>query len=388
MEMIVADTRKRERLLAFSFDEMERRVAQMGWPKYRARQIWSGLYRRGATQIDEMTDLSKVDRARLSEEYVVGYPRILTRQQSEDGTEKFLLAMDDGSAIESVFIPDGRRRTLCISSQVGCTLDCTFCLTARQKFKRNLKADEIVGQILAVSHALPEGARITNVVFMGMGEPLANLPQVTEAITRMTSPHGLNLSPRRITLSTAGLVPQMIRFWQGPQPVVNLSVSLNATTDGVRNRIMPAVNRLYPLATLLAACRDAPLPSRRRITFEYVLLGGENDSLEDAERLIRLVHGIRCKINLIPFNPFPDSPFRRPSDERVLAFQRALHAEGLTATLRKSRGVDILAACGQLNSEWTAGGTASVAQDASRSDLPPKRRADPLAEVACCTIPA
>ncbi len=350
-----------ENLLGLSLTELEARVVAMGWPKYRARQIWSGLYRRGASHIDEMTDLSKVDRARLAEGYAVRHPSVLTRQQSADGTEKFLLAMDDGSAIESVFIPDGRRRTLCISSQVGCTLDCTFCLTAQQKFKRNLRAHEIVGQLLAVSRALPDTEGITNVVFMGMGEPLANLPQVTEAITRMTSPHGLNLSPRRITLSTAGLVPQMIRFWQGPPPTVNLSISLNATTDALRDRIMPAVNGLYPLATLLAACRDAPLPSRRRITFEYVLLGHENDSLEDAARLIRITHGVRCKINLIPFNPFPGSPFRRPSDERVLAFQRMLHAGGLTAMLRKSRGVDILAACGQLNSEWTAGAAAACA---------------------------
>ncbi len=342
-------------LLNLSFQEIASLVADLGWTKYRVRQILAWLYQRRAARIAQMTDLSKSDRARLSERFEVDHLDITTRQKSADGTEKFLLALADGNQIESVLIPEARRLTLCISSQAGCSLDCGFCLTALEKLKRNLKAHEIVGQVLAVEQTLPQNTRITNVVLMGMGEPLANLAQVTEALSRMTSPLGLNLSPRRVTLSTAGLVPQMRAFWAGAPPI-NLSVSLNATTDAVRNQIMPAVNRLYPLETLLAACREAPLPSRRRVTFEYVLLAGVNDLPEDAARLIRLTHGIRCKINLIPFNPFPSSPYRRPSDAHILAFQRALHAGGLTATLRKSRGVDILAACGQLNSEWTVRG--------------------------------
>jgi 23S rRNA (adenine2503-C2)-methyltransferase len=309
-------------------------------------------------KIDQMTDVAKAARLELASRFDIRHLTPTLRQKSSDGTEKFLFALEDGNQIESVLIPERRRLTLCISSQAGCTLDCKFCLTAEQKFKRNLKAHEIVGQVLAVEQTLPEEMRITNVVLMGMGEPLANLPQVTEAIARMTADFGMNISPRRITLSTAGLVPQMIQFWKGKSGV-NLSVSLNATTDAVRDQIMPAVNQLYPISTLLDACRNAPIPPRRRITFEYVLLAGVNDSLEDAARLIRLTHGIPCKINLIAFNPYDDSPYRRPSNPQVLAFQSALHAAGYIVTVRKSRGPDILAACGQLNSEWTTRATAN-----------------------------
>lgn len=357
-------TNEKKNLLALSFDELEAWVIDLGWKKYRARQILSWLYQRHAGDFEEMTDLSKADRALLAERASLRHLEIVTRQRSVDGTEKFLLGLEDGNRIESVLIPDSPqqaglgtpeksdRLTLCISSQAGCTLDCSFCLTAREKLKRNLKAHEIVGQILTVQRTLPEETRITNIVMMGMGEPLANFTQVVEALKRMISPIGLGLSPRRVTVSTAGMVPQISKLWK--EVPVNLSISLNATTNEVRERIMPKVNRLYPIEALLEVCKAFPLPSRRRITFEYVLLAGVNNTPEDAARLVRLSRGIRCKVNLIPFNEFPGSPYRRPSDEDVLRFQKILLDAGLTATIRKSKGRDILAACGQLNSEMGA----------------------------------
>ncbi|MFY9268757.1 MAG: 23S rRNA (adenine(2503)-C(2))-methyltransferase RlmN [Candidatus Manganitrophaceae bacterium] len=338
-------------ILSFSFEEWEAWVVDLGWKRYRAKQILSWLYQRHVGDFEEMTDLSKDDRALLKEKTSLKHLEIVTHQKSTDGTEKFLLRMEDGNRIESVLIPGENRLTLCISSQAGCTLDCGFCLTALEGLQRNLKGHEIVDQILTVQRTLPEGKRITNIVMMGMGEPLANYAQVIEALKKIISPLGLGFSPRRVTVSTAGMVPQITQLLK--EIPVNLSVSLNATTDETRDRIMPKVNRLYPLRELLSACKAAPLPSRRRITFEYVLLGGVNDTPEDATRLIRLTHGIHCKINLIPFNPFPGTPYHRPADEQVLRFQDILHRGGLTATIRKSKGRDILAACGQLRSEST-----------------------------------
>jgi len=340
---------ERKNLLSLTFEEIEALVLRLGWKKYRAKQILSWVYARRIGNIEEMTDLSKADRALLAEEVTIDHLQIVTHLKSTDGTEKFLLQLDDGNRIEAVLIPGEDRLTLCISSQAGCTLDCGFCLTAQEKLKRNLKAGEIVDQILTVQRTLSPETRMTNIVMMGMGEPMANLPQVTESLRRMVSPLGLGFSPRRVTVSTAGLVPQILQFWKEAVPV-NISISLNATTNKVRDQIMPKVNRLYPLEELLAACHFFPLSARRRITFEYVLLSGVNDSLEDAVRLTKLTKGIRCKINLIPFNEFPASPYRRPSDEQVLRFRNILHHAGLTATVRKSKGRDILAACGQLTS--------------------------------------
>ena len=345
-------TDQKKNLLALSFEEMEAWALGLGWKKYRARQILSWLYQRRAADIEEMTDLSKADRALLAERATLRHLEIVTHRKSVDGTEKFLLGLEDGNRIESVLIPDEDRLTLCISSQAGCTLDCGFCLTAQEKLKRNLKAHEIIDQILTVQRTLPGEKRITNIVMMGMGEPLANLTQVVEALKRMISPIGLGFSPRRVTVSTAGMVPQILKLWE--EVPVNLSISLNATTNAVRDQIMPKVNRLYPIEKLLEVCKAFPLPSRRRITFEYVLLAGVNDTPEDAARLVRLSRGIRCKVNLIPFNEFPGSPYRRPTDQEVLRFQKTLLDAGLTATIRKSKGRDILAACGQLNSEFAA----------------------------------
>lgn len=340
-------------LKSLSVEELQALVEGFGWRPFRARQIFSWIYRKGAESFDEMTNLSKEERTLLKERATLRSLRLLMTQQSEeDQTEKYLFALEDGARIESVLIPDAgetgerSRLTLCLSTQAGCSLDCRFCLTGAEKLKRNLQPHEIVGQVLAVQKRVGPERRLTNLVMMGMGEPLANLKNLFEALRRLTSPQGVGFSPRRITVSTAGLVPQIKKL--GGFPIrVNLAVSLNATIDETRDEIMP-INKKYPLRELLAACRAYPLAPRRRITFEYVLLEGVNDTLEDAMRLTRLVRGIRCKINLIPFNEFPGSSFRRPSDSAVLRFQEILHRAHLTATIRKSKGRTILAACGQL----------------------------------------
>ncbi|MFQ5596875.1 MAG: 23S rRNA (adenine(2503)-C(2))-methyltransferase RlmN [Nitrospiria bacterium] len=344
-------TEQKKNLLSLDFDALRSFVADLGWKPYRADQILAWIYKRHVADIGAMTDLSMADRLQLSEKARLSHLKIHAHLKSNDGTEKFLFELEDGKQIECVLIREAGRRTLCISSQAGCTLDCTFCLTAQEGLKRNLKAEEIVNQFLTVQALLPEGEAMTNVVLMGMGEPLANLAAVREACTRMIAPEGLQLAPRRITISTAGLVPQMEAFWKGPIPV-NLSISLNATTDAIRNRIMPKINKLYSLAMLMAACRRAKLPPRRIITFEYVVLAGVNDSLEDADRLLQLTQGIRCKVNLIPFNAFPGAPFQSSSKEQILRFQNRLLQGKLRTTLRKSKGRDILAACGQLNSRF------------------------------------
>jgi 23S rRNA (adenine2503-C2)-methyltransferase len=254
--------------------------------------------------------------------------------------------LSDGLLVESVLIPDDARLTLCISTQVGCTLDCAFCLTGTMGLKRNLKAHEIVDQVLTAQDTLDSGEMLSNVVLMGMGEPLANLEAVSEAVRRMTDGlWGVGFAPRRITLSTAGLAP---RLREVAALGVNLAVSLNATTEAQRDRLMPAANRLHSLRSLLAACRAFPLQPRRRLTFEYVLLAGVNDDPQDARRLIRLLRGIRCKVNLIPFNEFPGNSYRRPDDATVLKFQTTLQQAGLDVFIRKSKGRDVLGACGQL----------------------------------------
>jgi len=338
-------------LIALSADEVAALVRDWGWPRYRARQTLRWLYQARITDIGAMTDLSRSDRTRLAAEACIGALTPSEVLTSEDGTRKFIFPLEDGKRIESVLIPDISSRshdrlTLCLSTQVGCSLDCTFCLTGQMGLQRNLSAHEIVGQVLAVQRVLDSEHHLTNLVLMGMGEPLANAAAVEEAIHRLTNQTwGVGFSPRRITLSTAGLSS---RLKQVARMGVNLAVSLNATTNEQRNRLMPAVNKAYPLETLLAACRTFPLKPRRRLTFEYVLLAGANDTEQDAARLVKLMRGLRCKINLIPFNEFPGNPHRRPSDERVLRFQAILTRHGLEAYIRKSKGRDILGACGQL----------------------------------------
>jgi 23S rRNA (adenine2503-C2)-methyltransferase len=344
----------KQNLKALSFDEMEGFVRELGWTRYRASQILRWIYQKGVVDFSNMTDLSQANRKTLEAQAYISELKLITSQTSLDGTRKFLFGLEDGNNIETVLIPDesaaGRRLTLCISTQVGCTLDCEFCLTGRMGLKRNLRAYEIVDQMLSVTSLLNStGQHITNIVMMGMGEPLANFHQVMEAIHRISDPKGIGFSQRRITLSTAGLVPQ-IRLLGTLGLKVNLAISLNATTDETRNQIMGTINRKYPLKELLKACREYPLPPHRRLTFEYVLIKGVNDSSLDAQRLVKLLKGIHCKVNLIPYNEHPGSDFQRPSDPEVLRFQKILTDAHLDAFIRKSKGRDILAACGQLTS--------------------------------------
>lgn len=318
-------------------------IQEMGLPLFRARQLIHWIYRRYVTAIDEITEFSIDLRKRLSEKAYISNLDLLEKQMSRDGTVKYLFRLEDGETIESVLIPDRDRLTLCISSQVGCAMGCRFCLTGKIGLKRNLKAFEIVDQVISVSRQILP-AKLTNVVLMGMGEPLANPDEVIDALWRLTDLMGI--SKRRITLSTSGIVPVLLELPK-KAPHINIAVSLNATTDRVRDEIMP-INRVYPLRTLLEACKSYPLEPRRRITFEYVLLDGINDSAEDARRLLSLLKGIKCKINLIPFNAYESAEFGSPAEEKVLAFQEILLRGGLTAIIRKSKGQDIKAACGQL----------------------------------------
>ena len=325
-----------------------------GEAPYRARQILTWLYRRSAASFDEMTDLSKRLRERLESAFTIGRPTVVRLSRAADGTRKFLFGLADGGQIESVLIPAemSERLTLCISSQVGCGMGCAFCATATLGLKRSLTAGEIVDQVLEARRELETSraagepqSTITNIVFMGMGEPLHNYECVVEAIGLLTAEWGVGFSPRRITVSTVGLVPQMKRLLE--ETKVNLAVSLSGTIDDQRGRLMP-VNRKYPIATLLGACRELPLPRRKRITFEYVMLAGVNDSLADARRLGKLLCGIPSKVNLIPFNAFPGSRFTSSGRPAIEAFRAALLRQGVHATIRESRGRDIQAACGQL----------------------------------------
>jgi len=332
-------------LKELSVAEMKEFVQGLGLPAYRAVQILRRIYEKKVHSIEEMTDLSKELRKRLSEVSYISNLRLITRKTSKiDGTEKYLFGLLDGESIESVLIPDADRLTLCISSQVGCAMDCVFCLTGKMGFRRNLKAYEIVDQIISVSR-LHRDRHITNVVFMGMGEPLINLDEVSEAISRMIGL--LKISRRKITLSTSGYVPGIKKLPKALPKMVNLAVSLNATTDEVRDKIMP-INKKYPISVLIDALRHYPLEKTRRITFEYVLIEGINDTTEDAKRLIKLLRGIPSKVNLIPFNEYPGSEMHPPPEEKILSFQRILISSGMTAFIRKSKGSDIMAACGQL----------------------------------------
>jgi 23S rRNA (adenine2503-C2)-methyltransferase len=313
-------------------------------PRYRADQLLHWVYERYAADINEITEFSLDLRRRLSDRACISSLKLEKRLVSEDTTEKYLFRLDDGETIESVLITDNDRLTLCISSQVGCAMGCRFCLTGSLGLTRNLESHEIIDQVIAVNRTIGPDRKITNIVLMGMGEPLANLDNVAEALWRITTLIGI--SKRRITLSTAGLVPKMLKL-PGMAPEVNLAISLNAASDKVRNEVMP-INKKYPIKMLLDACRKFPLGPGRRITFEYVLIDRLNDSTDDARRLADLVKGLQCKINLIPLNPHPGTGLRRPSDKTVLSFQKVLISHKLTALIRDSKGQDILAACGQL----------------------------------------
>jgi 23S rRNA (adenine2503-C2)-methyltransferase len=334
-------------LKALSKEQIEAFIYESGLPAFRSRQILHWIYERYAQSIDEITELSRTLREELSEVAYISNLALLDRLTSQDGTEKYLFSLEDGETIESVLIPDEDRLTLCISSQVGCAMGCVFCLTGRLGLKRNLKPHEIVDQVISVNRLITP-PRVTNIVLMGMGEPLANFDNVVEAIEMITGL--IKMSSRRITLSTSGIVPKITELGNKTLKI-NLAVSLNATTDSVRNAIMP-VNKTYPLKALLEACRKYPLAANRRITFEYVILKGINDSPEDAYRLVRLLKGISSKINLIPFNPYGGCEYERPDDETVLRFQEILAQSDMPAIIRKSKGQDILAACGQLRAGY------------------------------------
>ncbi len=335
-------------LKTLSKKELESFIKELRLPAFRTRQLLHWIYEKRAQSVGEITEFSKELRERLSQSAYISNLDVLRRQISKDGTEKFLFRLEDGDSIESVLIPDKDRLTLCISSQVGCAMRCRFCLTGKMRLKRDLKAHEIVDQVISVARLIAPRV-ITNIVFMGMGEPLENFQEVAESLRRMAE--FMKISKRRITLSTSGIVPGIEGLAGTGIPRVNLAISLNATTDEVRSSLMP-VNRKYSLKTLLDACRRFPLEPRRRITFEYVLLEGVNDSEDDAKRLVKLLRGIPCKINLIPFNPHEGSEFRPSPDGAVTRFQDILLHGNITALIRKSKGRDILAACGQLKAGY------------------------------------
>ncbi len=337
-------------LKSLSREEVYRFVADHGLPKYRADQLLHWIYERYVADLQEITEFSKTLRSELANLAFISNLELRKHQRSRDGTEKFLFSLADRQTIESVLIADKDRLTLCISSQAGCAMGCSFCLTGDIGFIRNLKAHEIVDQIIAVNRRMAP-RRATNIVLMGMGEPLANFDEVVEALWRITGLMGI--SKRRVTLSTSGLVPKMLELPKRA-PDINLAVSLNATTDEVRSRIMP-INRTYPIRELMNACRRYPLKPRRRITFEYVLIGGVNDSLADATRLVKLLRGIPCKVNLIAYNPGGQGSMKRPSAEAVQAFQKTIADSNLTVLVRESKGQDILAACGQLKAHYGKG---------------------------------
>jgi len=326
--------------------ELNEFLGSFGKERYRSIQILRWLYQKGVESFDEMTNLSKRFRHELSQASFISTLRPLHVEQSNDGTQKFLFLLEDGNRIESVLIPDKTRLTLCLSTQVGCAFGCQFCLTGKIGWKRNLMVSEILNQILAVRKTLPEKTSITNIVLMGMGEPLANYDDTLKAIHLMHHPDAFKFSSRRTTLSTVGLLPELERLAK-EKISFRLAISLNASDEETRSYLMP-VNRRYPLNEILALCKKFPLRPRTRITFEYVMVEGINDSSQDAKRLLRILRGVPSKVNLIPLNEAPEIPFKKPSEEKVKQFQEILMEGGLTAIVRTSKGSEISAACGQL----------------------------------------
>lgn len=337
---------EKRNLVGASLQEIEALMADLGEPRYRALQVYTGLYRRRLRSWETFSDLSKPLRSLLSERFVFAYPQADKAFQSSDGTRRYLFEVSGGHKIESVFIPEEKRDTFCISVQVGCAVECLFCLTGKLPMRRNLHPGEIVGQVLALQEDRPTDLKRLNIVIMGMGEPLLNYDNVMSALRLMTDSKGMCISARRVTLSTSGIVPGLERLAH-EDLIPNLAISLNATTDEVRDRLIP-VNRKWNIAALLDACRRFPLEPRRRITFEYVLIEGVNDAPEDALRLVQLLKGLRKKVNLIPLNADPWLDLKTPSEERVLAFQKILIDHRLTACIRRPRGADVSAACGML----------------------------------------
>ena len=354
MQPSIPSEAQRPNLVGLGRAALAAELAAFGAEPFRARQLWHWIYHRGTTDFAAMTSLSKTFREALAAHYALSRPVVSRSQTSIDGTRKWLLRFADGQEVETVHIPEEDRGTLCVSSQVGCTLSCTFCHTGTQRLVRNLTTAEIVAQIMIARDALGEwpspqsDRQVTNIVLMGMGEPLFNYDNVAEALKIVMDPEGLAISRRKITLSTAGVVPAIRRC--GAEIGVNLAVSLHAVRDDIRDQLVP-LNRKYPIVELLDACRSYPGASNaRRITFEYVMLKGINDSPAEARELVRRLAGIPAKVNLIPFNPWPGAPYECSSEAAIAAFSDIVFAAGYSAPVRTPRGRDILAACGQLKS--------------------------------------
>lgn len=352
---IVDNAQKIVNILDLSFEDLGHVVAKIGHKNFRTKQIWQFIYNRGVKHIDELANIPKDLKTSLADEFDIARPKVAVKQVSKDGTIKWLLSFSDGQKAETVFIPESDRGTLCVSSQVGCTLTCKFCHTGTQKLKRNLTSAEIIGQIMLAKDELDDwpssktGRTISNIVLMGMGEPLFNYDNVKKAVQTMLKDDGLCFSNRRITLSTSGVVPQI-------EPCahdlgVNLAISLHAVNDKVRSEIMP-INKKYPIATLLDACKKySQIVRGKKITFEYVMLKDINDSDEDAYNLVKILNQMPSKVNIIPFNKWPGSKYECSSPDRIKQFAKIIHEAGFPSPVRTPRGEDILAACGQLKSE-------------------------------------
>jgi 23S rRNA (adenine2503-C2)-methyltransferase len=329
---------------SLSMEDLKNYFKGLGKEQFRSQQIFKWVYEQRITDPEQMTNLSKVFRAELPKLLTFELPKVITHLKSVDGTQKFVFDLGQNMTVEAVLIPSDDRLTLCISSEVGCNMACKFCYTGKQKLKRRLKAEEIVGQFMLVKDRLAEGQRISNIVFMGMGEPLDNCDAVFKSIEVLTNDWGVNLSRRKVTVSTSGLVDEMYRVHKAG---VRLAVSLNASNDTIRDHVMP-INKKWPIAKLLAACREYSRETGDKTTFEYVLLKGVTDQLEHARELHKLTQGTPCKINIIPFNEHPGSGFERPDDSQVQAFHQELMRLGSHVLLRRTMGRDIFAACGQL----------------------------------------
>ena len=335
----------------FGTSETELKAMFCKWnvETYRVHQVFTWVYHYNCRDFSEMSNISKSLRSQLAEHFHFSLPKVQQRTHSKDGSIKYLLELNDGAVVECVWMPSESRKTLCLSTQVGCRLNCSFCLTASLGLKRNLTAGEIIGQHIAINEELEEKDQITNVVFMGMGEPLDNYGPVVNALRIMTSPEAMKVSTRKVTVSTSGLV-QKIKAFQEENLHINLAISLNASDNETRDRLMP-INKKYPIEVLIDCLKKYPLKPQRRHTIEYVLLEGINDSDEDAKRLTKWLQGVPCKINLIPFNFFESAEYRPPSERRTLEFQNFLIERNFSAFIRKNRATDILGACGQLASQ-------------------------------------
>lgn len=348
----MSNDEKKVNLLGLSPKKMADFFVEMGEKPFRAQQLLKWIHQVGLEDFDDMSNVSKVMREKLKEVACVEYPEIIYHKVSKDGTQKWLMKIPGGSSIETVYIPEGGRGTLCVSSQIGCALDCSFCSTGKQGFNRDLSAAEIIGQVYVAAKSFDKPGekrerKITNVVMMGMGEPLLNFDNVVDAMDLMMNDHSYGLSKRRVTLSTSGVVPNLYKLAEVSD--VSLAVSLHAPNDALRDQLVP-INKKYPIKELLAACDHymGSLPDRRKLTVEYTMMDQVNDEMEHAEQLAKLLKNTPCKINLIPFNPFPNSGYSRPSNNRVYKFRDYLHNQGYIVTIRSTRGDDIDAACGQL----------------------------------------